>query len=97
MKRFVLVQCAVDDRFPPEVFGRLWRATWAGRGCTVTIDVFFYAHDIIAAKKHVRDRFPDAIFTDEVAYALKNGARMLGELTAFILFFAAIAAWWILT
>lgn len=100
MKRFILVKCAVDDRFPPEVFGRLWRATWAGRGCTVTIDVFFYARDVIAAKQHVRDRFPDATFSDEnrdSAQVIGTILRRAAELAAFILFFAAISVWWILT
>jgi len=100
MKRFVLIKTALDPRFPPEHFGTPWRATWAGRGCTVTIDLFFYADDVFAAKKHVRDRYPDAAFSDEKrdpAQVIGTILRRAVELTAFVLFFAAISVWWILT
>lgn len=100
MKRFILVKTALDPRFPPEYFGLPWRATWAGRGCTVTIDVFFYAADIAAAKQRVRDRYPDATFSDEKldsAQVIGTILRTAAHVVAGILFFAAISVWWILT
>lgn len=100
MKRFILVKTALDPRFDPEVFGLPWRATWAGRGCIVTIDIFFYARDVIAAKQHVRDRYPDATFSDEnrdSAIILAGILRTAATITAATLFFTAIAVWWIIT
>jgi hypothetical protein len=100
MKRFVLIKTALDPRFPPDVFGVPWRATWAGRGCTTTIDVFFYAADITAAKQHVRDKYPGATFSDEKrdsALILADILRTAATITAASLFFTAIAVWWILT
>ncbi len=100
MKRFVLTRTAPDPRFDPECFGHQWRATWAARGSDITVDIFFYAKDVAEAKKHVRKRYPDATFSDEkqdpvqVTVTILRGAA---ELVAFILFFAAISVWWILT
>jgi len=100
MKRFVLIKTAPDPRFDTALFRCLWRATWAGRGCTVTIDLFFYAADMAAAKQYVRDRHPDATFSDEKrdsAQILGTILRTAAHVVAGILFFTAISVWWILT
>ncbi|HMH99010.1 MAG TPA: hypothetical protein VK577_20940 [Bradyrhizobium sp.] len=100
MKRFILVKTALDHRFPPDVFDVPWRATWADRGGTVTIDIFFYAADITAAKQHVRDRYPGATFSDEKrdsALILADILRTAASITAATLFLTAIAVWWIIT
>lgn len=97
MKRFILVRTALDPRFPSDVFGVPWRATWVG---DTTVDVFFYAGGLAEAKKHVRDRFPDATFSDEKrdsAQALASFIRTAVEVAACSLFLLAISVWWILT
>ena len=58
--RFVLVQCkGGEERWGIPQF----RATCATE--KKTIDVFFFAFDVDAAKRHVRARYPDAYFSDE--------------------------------
>jgi hypothetical protein len=51
--RFVLVETSLVK------WDRTWRAT------SDSVDHFFPAADLEAAKKYVRDRYPDAYFTDD--------------------------------
>jgi|EndMetStandDraft_7_1072992.scaffolds.fasta_scaffold1604739_2 hypothetical protein len=53
--RFILVQVQWPALFP----GKEWRAT------SETDDIFFSAPDVDAARAHVRQRYPNATFTDQ--------------------------------
>ena len=62
--KFVLVQIR-DERVP--VFDGIspWRATHV-KACGNAIDIIFWACCVDCARRHVRDRFPSAVFSDEV-------------------------------
>jgi hypothetical protein len=60
--RFILVECKAPLIYLPPY--RQWRATHVKPDGN-PIDLFFWALDVDRARQHVRDRFPETVFSDD--------------------------------